>query len=85
MIGLYSWTWWALGQGGFLRVWRQFHAKGLLQPYEAQRILNQYAVAFLRLHLKGDQRAAAALTAAYAAEHEPAVELVERPAAALSR
>jgi predicted dienelactone hydrolase len=81
-IGIYPWAWrWAGGQR-LLGAYREVHADGMLSPYEAQRILNKYAVAFFGLHLQGDRGCAATLTAAYAREHEPAVEFLTLPSVA---
>jgi len=78
-IGLYPWTWrWASGRR-LLRAYREIHAEGMESPYEAQRILNKYAVAFFNLHLKGDARARTILASAHASEHEPGVQFLTPP------
>ena len=59
-LGLYPWTWRWIGIGRLLRTYREVHAPGMLSPYEAQRILNEHAVAFLARHLKGEHPSQAA-------------------------
>jgi len=79
--GLYPWSWPLISAAGhnFQRAYyREARAKDLLPPYEAQRILNKYAVAFFALHLKGDTSCRATLSPGYARIHEPAVDFVTR-------
>jgi len=75
-LGLYPWAWqWPSGRR-LRRACREVHADGMLTPYEAQRILNKYAVAFLLRHLKGDTGSDAVFTTSPARHDEPLVEII---------
>lgn len=75
-MGLYPWAWqWPSGRR-LRRTYREAHADGTLTPYEAQRILNKYAVAFLLRHLKGDTARDAAFATSPARHDEPLVEII---------
>ena len=78
-FGFYPWVWRLVGPAFLSRLYDDTHAPGALPAYESQRLLNKYAVAFLALHLKGDDAGRALLTPGQAGGHEPAVDLLTRP------
>ena len=83
--GIYPWMWRWVGAGLLAGAYAESHREGTLPPSAVQRILDKYAVAFFRLHLKGDRGASALLDPARARSAEPLVEFLTPPFAPSGR